>query len=51
MFLEDDNTLCVIAHVVPLVDRGVLQTSEHLDAYLARETAKALGTLRKNDSN
>lgn len=39
--LESDNDLCVICHVIPLVDAGVLQSSEHVEIYLEQGNAKA----------
>ena len=54
--LEPDNKLCVIAHVIPLVDAGALQTSEHIDTYLSQGNAE-IATLvqemrnRQSDSN
>lgn len=39
--LEPDNKLCVIAHIIPLVDSGALKSSEYVNTYLAQGNAEA----------
>lgn len=45
--LEDANEFCVVAHVLPLIDRGALRSSEHVAVFEARTGAKATEHARK----
>lgn len=39
--LEEANEFCVVAHVFPLLDRGALRSSKHVDTFEARMDAHA----------
>lgn len=42
--LEEENEFCVVAHVVPLLDRGALHSSAHVATFLEGMNAKAIAT-------
>jgi len=44
--LEEENKLAVVAHVIPLIDAGVLQASDHVDEFSRRITHAALESLK-----
>jgi hypothetical protein len=46
--LEPDNELCVVARILPLVDHGVLHSSEHLASFEARMAAQATQFVRES---
>jgi hypothetical protein len=48
--LEEDNQLYVVAHVVPLVDAGLLRSSEHLKAFESRMNQMATDFLAERQA-
>jgi hypothetical protein len=45
--LEEANEFCVVARVLPLIDRGALRSSKHVAVFEARMGAKATEHARK----
>jgi hypothetical protein len=45
--LEEENEFCVVAHVLPLIDRGALRSSEHVAIFESRMGAKATAVARE----
>lgn len=42
--LETGNKFCVVVHILPLIDKGVLRSSEHLAVFESRMSATATAT-------
>jgi hypothetical protein len=46
--LEEENKFSVVLHILPLVDRGILRSSEHLKTFEARMAAEATEFARES---
>lgn len=45
--LEEENEFCAVVHILPLIDRGALRSSEHVATFEARMGAKATAVARE----